>query len=248
MIRLSNIHKYFFKGTNREVHAVRGINLDIDQGTFTVLVGSNGSGKSTLLNLIAGSIAPDTGRIFLEGADVTEQLDHRRSKHVSRVFQDPLAGTADELTVLENFRLASLRTRHAGLQIGMHQDFRDEVTKRVASLQLGLEHKLDQPIGTLSGGQRQALTLLMTVMDRSKILLMDEPSSALDPATAEIVMQLAADLSIQHGLTTVLVTHNLKDAEAYGDRIIMMENGTIKKDLSGPAKKQLSRSEIFAWF
>lgn len=248
MIRLSNVHKYFFKGTNREVHALRGINLDITQGSFTILVGSNGSGKSTLLNLIAGSYGPDNGLIFLDGSDVTAHLGHRRSHNVARVFQDPLAGTADELTVLENFRLASLRTRKAGLRIGLQHDFREQVMKQVATLQLDLENKLDQPIGTLSGGQRQALTLLMTVMDRSKILLMDEPSSALDPATAQLVMQLAAELSHQHGLTTLLVTHNLKDAETFGDRIIMMENGTIKKDLEGAAKKQLSRTDIFNWF
>ena len=248
MIRLSNIHKKFFKDTDREVYALRGINLEIERGSFTILIGSNGSGKSTLLNLVAGNLLPDTGRICINGHDVTEDMDHKRSRNVSRVFQDPLAGTASELTVMENFRLASLRYKHKKPAIGLNSEFRSKVIAKVAQLGLGLEHKVDQPIGTLSGGQRQALTLLMTVMDQTDVLLMDEPSSALDPSTAKTVMGLAAQITRDHGLTTLLVTHNLKDAEKFGDRIIMLENGSVKKDIQGEGKKALSSTEIFSWF
>lgn len=248
MIRLSNIHKRFFKDTDREVYALRGINLDIERGSFTILIGSNGSGKSTLLNLIAGNLLPDTGRIFINSRDVTEALDHKRSNNVSRVFQDPLAGTASELSVMENFRLAALRSKHKNPTIGLNNEFRKKVIADISQLGLGLEPKVDQPIGTLSGGQRQALTLLMTIMDQTDVLLMDEPSSALDPATAKTVMGLAAQITREHGLTTLLVTHNLKDAETYGDRIIMLENGSVKKDIHGEGKKVLSSAEIFSWF
>lgn len=248
MIRLSNIHKKFFKDTDREVYALRGINLEIERGSFTILIGSNGSGKSTLLNLVAGNLLPDAGRIFINNSDVTDALDHKRSSKVSRVFQDPLAGSVSELTVMENFRLAALRTRHKNLIIGLNNEFRNKVIANITQLGLGLEHKVDQPIGTLSGGQRQALTLLMTVMDQTDVLLMDEPSSALDPATAKTVMDLAAQITRAHGLTTLLVTHNLKDAETYGDRIIMLENGSVKKDIQGDGKKALSSAEIFSWF
>ncbi len=248
MIRLSNIHKRFFKDTDREVYALRGINLEIERGSFTVLIGSNGSGKSTLLNLVAGNLLPDIGRIFINDRDMTDDLDHKRSRSVSRVFQDPLAGTSSELTVMENFRLAALRSKHKSPVTGLSKEFRNKVIADITQLGLGLEHKVDQPIGTLSGGQRQALTLLMTVMDQTDVLLMDEPSSALDPATAKTVMGLAAKISREHGLTTLLVTHNLKDAEALGDRIIMLENGSVKKDLQGEDKMALSSAEIFSWF
>ena len=248
MIRLSNIHKKFFKDSDREVYALRGINLEIERGSFTILIGYNGSGKSTLLNVVAGNLLPDAGRIFINSHDVTDSLDHKRSSKVSRVFQDPLAGSASELTVLENFRLAALRSKRKNLTIGLNNEFRNKVIADITQLGLGLEHKVDQPIGTLSGGQRQALTLLMTVMDQTDVLLMDEPSSALDPATAKTVMGLAAQITRAHGLTTLLVTHNLKDAETYGDRIIMLENGSVKKDIQGDGKKALSSAEIFSWF
>jgi putative tryptophan/tyrosine transport system ATP-binding protein len=248
MIQLTDIHKWFFKGTDREVHALRGINMVLDPGSFTIVIGANGSGKSTLLNLIAGNIISDTGTIEMNGVDVTKLKDHERSHHVSRVFQDPFVGTASELTVLENFRLASLRSRKKSLSTGLNSSFKATVMDLVRPLELGLEHKLNQPIGTLSGGQRQALTLLMTTMDHSDILLLDEPTSALDPNTSNLIMKLANTISKDRMLTTVLVTHNLKDAEMYGDRILMMENGAIAKDVSGSQKDNLKSADLFSWF
>ncbi|MFM7079847.1 MAG: ABC transporter ATP-binding protein [Bacteroidota bacterium] len=243
-----NLQKRFFAGTDREIHALKGVSLELQKGSFTVLVGSNGSGKSTLLNLIAGSIRADEGTIEINGTNVTTLAAHLRSPLISRIFQDPLMGTVSELTVLENFRLAALRGRAKGLSIGANKSFEHLVKEKVREIGLGLEKKIHQPMGTLSGGQRQALTLIMSVMDQSSLLLMDEPSSALDPATADTIMQLAQDITIQHNLTTLLVTHNLKDALQYGDRILLMRSGEISKDLNEGQKKSLQPQELINWF
>lgn len=248
MIRLVNLHKRFFAGTDREIHALKGVNLELQKGSFTVLVGSNGSGKSTLLNLIAGSIRADEGKIEINGTDVTRLTAHQRSPLISRVFQDPLMGTVSELTVLENFRLAALRGKTKGLSIGANREFESIVKEKICEIGLGLENKIHQPMGTLSGGQRQALTLTMSVMDQSSLLLMDEPSSALDPATANTIMRLAQKITNQHQLTTLLVTHNLKDAIQYGTRILLMQSGAIAKDLNEDQKKALQPQELINWF
>lgn len=248
MIRLVNLHKRFFAGTDREIHALKGVNLELQKGSFTVLVGSNGSGKSTLLNLIAGSIRADEGKIEINGTDVTRLTAHQRSPLISRVFQDPLMGTVSELTVLENFRLAALRGKTKGLSIGANREFESIVKEKIREIGLGLENKIHQPMGTLSGGQRQALTLTMSVMDQSSLLLMDEPSSALDPATADTIMRLAQKITNQHQLTTLLVTHNLKDAIQYGTRILLMQSGVIAKDLNEDQKKALQPQELINWF
>ncbi|MEY3344050.1 MAG: Energy-coupling factor transporter ATP-binding protein EcfA2 [Bacteroidota bacterium] len=248
MIRLVNLHKRFFAGTDREIHALKGVNLELQKGSFTVLVGSNGSGKSTLLNLIAGSIRADEGKIEIYGTDVTRLTAHQRSPLISRVFQDPLMGTVSELTVLENFRLAALRGKTKGLSIGANREFESIVKEKIREIGLGLENKIHQPMGTLSGGQRQALTLTMSVMDQSSLLLMDEPSSALDPATADTIMRLAQKITNQHQLTTLLVTHNLKDAIQYGTRILLMQSGAIAKDLNEDQKKALQPQELINWF
>jgi len=248
MIQLYDIHKTFFKGTEREFCALKGVNLHISKGEFTVLLGANGSGKSTLLNIIAGRLNADQGSVQLEGKHVNNIPEHKRSKWVSRVFQDPLSGTAGDLTILENMRLAFLRTKHKRLTVGCNNKFRNEVKSLVADLNLGLEKKLDQHVGSLSGGQRQALTLLMASVDKSGIILMDEPTSALDPATAQSVLELACNLTAKQGLTTIMVTHNLKDALSVGDRILLMERGSIAKDISGEEKKLLTLNELFTWF
>lgn len=248
MIRLVNIHKWFFKGSEREVHALKGVHLQLETGTFTVLVGSNGSGKSTLLNLIAGSILSDEGTVEINQVDVTKFPAHQRSKLVSRVFQDPMMGTVGELSVLENFRLAALRGKNKAFQIGMNNRFEAMVKDRISAIGIGLENKIHQPMGTLSGGQRQALTLVMTVMDQTSLLLMDEPASALDPATAHTIMNLAQQITKEHRLTTLLVTHNLKDALNYGNRILLMQSGQITRDLKDAEKSSLQPQELFSWF
>ncbi len=248
MITLRNINKIFNKGRANEVRALNDVNLEIKAGEFAVIVGSNGSGKSTLLNLIAGSLLPDEGKVLLNGQPVNSMADYRRSKWVARVFQNPLSGTAPDLSILDNFRLAAIRTQRKGLAVGINPQFRERVRSEVATLGMGLENKLDQPMGTLSGGQRQALTLLMSVTDKCDVLLLDEPTAALDPKSADVVMKTADKLIKVHSLTAVLITHNLKDAFCYGNRILQMAEGKIVRDISASEKLQLSKNQIFEWF
>lgn len=248
MIDIQQAHKIFNKGKANQVNAVNGIDLHIDAGEFVVIVGSNGSGKTTLLNLVAGSVLPTSGSISIDGHDVTKLPDYKRSEWIARVFQNPLSGTASDLSILDNFRLAAIRTQTKGLSVGINEQFRKQVKEKIATLGMGLENKLDQPIGTLSGGQRQALTLLMSVMDTCQVLLLDEPTAALDPHSAKVVMQTADKLIKDFKLTAILITHNLKDAYTYGNRIIQMGEGTILKDLSSAKKSTLKQNDLFDWF
>lgn len=247
-IQLIGISKTFNHGKPTQVDAVKNVSLDIKSGEFVVIVGSNGSGKTTLLNLIAGSISPTTGSISINNTEVTKLADYERSKWIARVFQNPLSGTASELSILDNFRLAAIRTKSKGLTIGVNKAFKAIVQSKVATLGMGLENKIEQPMGTLSGGQRQALTLLMSVMDECKVLLLDEPTAALDPRSAEVVMRTADKLSADFKLTTILVTHNLKDAFGYGNRIIQMAEGRIIKDHDSAGKTRLTQNDLFDWF
>lgn len=248
MIQITNLRKTFNRGKANQVNAVNGIDLTIYTGEFLVIVGSNGSGKTTLLNLISGSIIPSSGTINIDGHDVTKMPDYQRSKWIARVFQNPMSGTASELSILDNFRLAAIRTKAKGLNIGVTEAFKRDVKQKIATLGMGLENKIEQPIGTLSGGQRQALTLLMSVMDECKILLLDEPTAALDPKSAEIVIKIADKLTAEFRLTTILITHNLKDAYNFGTRIIQMGEGGILKDIGTQHKKQLNQNDLFEWF
>ncbi|OCX53825.1 ABC transporter ATP-binding protein [Mucilaginibacter sp. PPCGB 2223] len=248
MIELISVYKTFNKGKPNEVSALNGVDLHITRGEFAVIVGSNGSGKSTLLNIIAGSIQLTTGTVSLDGGNVNKLPDYQRSRWIARVFQNPLSGTAPDLSILDNFRLAALRTQKKGLSIGVNSAFIQQVKDRIAILNLGLENKVNQPMGTLSGGQRQALTLLMSVMDECKILLLDEPTAALDPRSADIVMRTADELIKDFKLTSILITHNLKDAFTYGNRIIQMSEGKIIRDVDAKAKSQLKQTDLFEWF
>jgi len=248
MILLKQLSKTFSAGTVNETKAVQQISLSIPAGDFVVIVGSNGSGKSTLLNIIAGTVTADEGEIFFNDQPVGHLQEHQRSKWIARVFQNPLAGTAPDLTVIDNFRLAALRTKRKTLKTGTDKKFRELVKERISMLSLGLENKTEQLMGSLSGGQRQALTLIMAVMDEAAILLMDEPTAALDPRTSELLMQQAAKVIAGFNLTTVLVTHQLRDAHAYGNRIIQMQEGKIARDLDAAMKKKLALNEIFTWF
>lgn len=248
MITIADVHKIFNKGKANQVNAVNGLTLEIKDGEFLVVVGSNGSGKTTMLNLIAGSILPDKGNISIDGTDVTKLPDYKRSQWIARVFQNPLSGTAPDLSILDNFRLASLRTKTKGLSVGVNDAFKKQVQEKVASLGMGLQDKIEQPMGTLSGGQRQALTLLMSVMDSCKVLLLDEPTAALDPRSADVVMRTADTLIKDFKLTAVFITHNLKDAFNYGTRIIQMGEGLIMNDLSGKDKASLKQNDLFDWF
>ncbi len=248
MLQAENLTKFFNRDTASQILALDHLTLQLNEKEFAVIVGSNGSGKSTLLNLIAGNYLPDEGRIKINGNDVTTKQDFKRSKWIARVFQDPLQGTAPDLTLLDNFRLAFLRTKPKGFRIGINSSFRNSVREKVAVLNLGLEDKLNTLAGKLSGGQRQALTLLMASMDDPKILLLDEPTAALDPRASEIVMELAAHLISKQKLTAILVTHNLRIASHYGSRLIMIDKGRIMQDLDEELKKNISLHEMQSWF
>jgi len=248
MIELSRIYKTFNPGKATEVTALRDVSLVVPKGEFLVVVGANGSGKSTLLNVIAGADAASSGSVRLHGHDVTRLPEYRRSRWVARVFQNPLSGTAPSLSILDNFRLAALRTGNRGLSIGLNEAFRRLVGDRIAVLGMGLESKLDQPMGALSGGQRQALTLLMSVMAPTDVLLLDEPTAALDPRSSRLVMDTANQLIREYGLTAVLITHNLKDAYQFGTRLIQMVEGSIQRDLDGRARSQLIAADLLDWF
>jgi putative tryptophan/tyrosine transport system ATP-binding protein len=246
MIKIEAADKVFSLG-GELIYALKDVNLQIKKGEFVIMLGSNGSGKTTLLNCLAGSLKLNSGKIIIRNNDVTSLPEHRRSKWISRVFQDPLSGTASDLTILENFRLAALRTKPKMLRIGIDEEFRKRVRDSVATLNLGLENKLNIRAGSLSGGQRQALTLLMAVMDESEILLLDEPAAALDPSTAEVIMQLAEKVIRENNLTAILVTHNLKHAIAYGDRIILMREGKVAEDFKKTEKK-ITIETLVDWY
>jgi putative tryptophan/tyrosine transport system ATP-binding protein len=248
MISLQQISKVFNKGTVTEVIALNDISLQVHQGEFLVIVGANGSGKTTLLNVMEGSQMPTTGNIEINGQDVTLLPEYKRSRWVARVFQNPHNGTAPDLTILDNFRLAALRTQRKNLTIGINEAFKKKVQEKISGLGMGLENKISRPMGSLSGGQRQALTLLMCVMDHTEILLLDEPTAALDPRSALVVMKLADKLNKELGITTVLITHNLKDALVYGNRLIHMQEGKIARDLNAENKSGLLTGEIYQWF
>ncbi len=248
MIKLSNVTKVFNQGKANEVKAITNLSLTIAKQDYLVVVGANGSGKSTLLNLIAGNITPGSGEIEIDNTAVTHLADYRRSCWIARVFQNPLSGTAPDLSILDNFRLAALRTQSKGLSIGTNNGFKKQVQEKISMLGMKLENKLQQPMGTLSGGQRQALTLLMSVMDECKILLLDEPTAALDPRSADLIMQTADQLIKQYKLTAILITHNLKDAHRYGNRLVQMSEGHMVRDYVAENKLNLTQNDIFSWF
>lgn len=248
MLVLDHIRLTFNAGNAHELTAVEIEHFSLTAGQFMVVLGANGSGKSTLLNLVAGSLYPDKGSILLNSEDLTRLPDYERSRRIARVFQNPLAGTAGTLTILDNFRMAAMRGSVKGLRVGTGAMFQRKVRDRVATLGMGLEDKLQQPIGTLSGGQRQALTLLMTVMADVDVLLLDEPTAALDPRTARQVMEIASRIIRDNKLIALLVTHHIHEALRYGDRLVQMENGRIIRDLDIHEKRNLSHADVVSWF
>ena len=248
MIKISKAKKIFNAGSASELAAINGIDLEIPKAEYIVVVGANGSGKSTLLNAIAGSLILDEGEVTIEGITVTHWKDFERSKFISRIFQNPLSGTAPDLSILDNFRLASLRTQPKTLKRGINEAFRASVKKKIAFLEMGLENKLDQPMGLLSGGQRQALTLMMAVMDETKIILLDEPTAALDPRSSQLVIEKAQQVVEEYKLTAMLVTHEIKFAQRYGTRVIQMDEGKITRDVKSAEKHTTTAQQMYAWF
>lgn len=248
MLRIQDIHKTFNAGTVNEVRALRGVGLNVPEGGFVVILGGNGSGKSTLQNAIAGSFFVDRGSIGLAGQDVTRWPEHKRARLIGRVFQNPFSGTAPNMSIAENFALAARRGHHRGLGWALPRRLRDELRDRVRGLKMGLEDRIDSVIGSLSGGQRQALTLLMATSLKPSLLLLDEHTAALDPKSADQVIHLTSEIVSRLGLTTVMVTHSMQQAVALGDRVVIMHRGRVAYDFAGPEKKRLRVDDLLGRF
>ena len=230
MLKLNNIYKKFNKNMADEKIIFEDFNLNIKKGEFVVISGGNGAGKSTLMNLISGSILPDKGEIFIDSQNVTYLQEHQRAKFIGRVFQDPLKGSAPNLTIEENLSLALLRDKKRGLLFGISQNNREFFKNELKKLDLGIENRLESKMGVLSGGQRQAVTLLMACLVKPKILLLDEHTAALDPKSSVKILELTEKIISEHHITALMITHNLNNAKKFGSRVIMMENGKIKLD------------------
>ena len=249
MLKLENISLTFNAGTVNEKKALTDLSLHLPKGDFVTILGSNGAGKSTLFNTIAGTYTPDSGKVYLDGKDITALPDYKRSKEIGRLFQDPLKGTAPNMTIEENLALAYLRANHTKSPFSMvSKADRAEFKERLSMLNLGLEDRINQPVGLLSGGQRQALTLLMATLVTPKILLLDEHTAALDPGTAEIVLELTKKIVAENNITCLMITHNLASALALGNRTIMMADGRIVLDIGGEERKGLTVDDLLMRF
>jgi putative ABC transport system ATP-binding protein len=239
MLEVRDVHLTFHPGTPSEVKALAGVNLKIEPGSFVIVIGTNGSGKSTSLNCVAGTHVPDSGSIWLAGRDITKWPEHKRASLIGRVFQNPFSGSAPLLSIEENLALAARRGLRRTLGWCLNARNRDEIRERVRVLNMGLENRLPNPIGTLSGGQRQALTLLMATWRKPELLLLDEHTAALDPRSADQVIAITKQIVARDKLTTLMVTHSMHQAVNLGDRLIMMHRGRVLQDFSGTAKQRL---------
>ena len=248
MLELRRVYKTFNAGTPNEVRALRGVDLTLDEGSFVIVIGTNGSGKSTLLNAVAGGFQIDAGSIRLNGTDMTSWPEHRRAAMIGRVFQNPFSGTAPSMSIAENLALAARRGRPRGLGWALNRSIRDELRDRVRRLNMRLEERLDNPIGSLSGGQRQALTLLMASWLKPSLLLLDEHTAALDPRSADQVIQLSEEIVARDRLTTLMVTHSMTQAAQLGDRLIMMHRGQVIHDFRGAEKQRLRADDLLSRF
>lgn len=247
-LELIHIHKSFELGTVNENHVLKGIDFTVNQGDFITVIGGNGAGKSTLLNTISGSYPVDMGEIRLDGEIVTKEETYKRARHISRVFQDAHMGTASRLTIEENLALSLKRGSKRGLGYGIKRNQREIFKKELSQLDLNLENRLKMEVGLLSGGQRQALTLLMATIVTPKLLLLDEHTAALDPKTSEMVLNLTNKLVNEKNITTLMITHSMDQALDYGNRLIMMDNGRIVVDVSGEEKNKLTVPDLLALF
>ncbi|MFA5520353.1 MAG: ABC transporter ATP-binding protein [Castellaniella sp.] len=248
MLSVKNLTITFNAGTPIETRALRGLSLDIPSGQFVTVIGSNGAGKSTLLNAISGDTGIDSGRILIDDAEVTHQAVWQRASRVARVFQDPMAGTCEDLTIEENMALAQGRGLRRGLGRAVRTSMRAEFQERLATLGLGLENRLTDRIGLLSGGQRQAVSLLMASLRPSRILLLDEHTAALDPRTAEFVLELTARIVASEALTTMMVTHSMRQALDVGERTVMLHQGNVVLDVSGDQRRGMDVPDLLALF
>ncbi len=248
MLQVQGVSKTFFAATANEVKALKNINLTIEEGSFTAVIGTNGSGKSTLLNAIAGTFAPDSGSIFLDHNQIDQWPEYRRATLIGRVFQNPFAGTAAEMSIAENIVMAMRRGQPRSFTIALTNKVKEEIADRVRMLKMGLEDRLDNPIGTLSGGQRQALTLLMATWLRPKLLLLDEHTAALDPKSAAKIAELTRQIIDKDKLTALMVTHSMQQAIDLPDRIVMMHRGQVVDDYRDEAKKRVRTHDLLDVF
>ena len=248
MLEVRNIFKTFNPGTINEKRALNGLNLHLKPGDFVTVIGGNGAGKSTMLNSVAGMFPVDAGSILIDGVDVTHLPEYKRAKYIGRVFQDPMMGTAATMQIEENLALAARRGKPRTLRIGITKQEREEYREQLKILDLGLEDRMTAKVGLLSGGQRQALTLLMATLQKPKLLLLDEHTAALDPKTAAKVLEATERIVRKDNLTTMMITHNMRDAIAYGNRLIMMYDGHIVVDVAGEEKKNLTVEQLLNLF
>ena len=248
MLEVRNLYKTFNAGTINEKRAMNGLSLTLEDGDFVTVIGGNGAGKSTLLNLVAGVFPPDSGTISIDGQNVTKLPEHKRAKFIGRVFQDPMMGTAATMGIEENLALAFRRGQGRGLRYGITNAERKQYREKLAILGLGLEDRLTSKVGLLSGGQRQALTLLMATLKKPKLLLLDEHTAALDPKTAAKVLETTERIVRRDRLTTLMITHNMRDAIAHGNRLIMMDGGQIVADIRGEEKRNLTVQDLLDKF
>ena len=248
MLKIDNIKKTFNPGTINEKVALNGVNLSLEEGDFVTVIGGNGAGKSTTLNAIAGVWPVDSGKIYIGGDDVTRLSEYKRAKYLGRVFQDPMTGTATTMSIEENMAIAARRGQSRGLPWGITKKERDIYREMLATLDLGLEDRLSSKVGLLSGGQRQAITLLMASIQKPRLLLLDEHTAALDPKTAAKVLEISDKIIADHHLTAMMVTHNMKDAIAHGNRLIMMHEGRVILNIAGEEKKKLTVEDLLHQF
>jgi putative ABC transport system ATP-binding protein len=248
MLKIEEISKTFNAGTINEKKALDKLSLHLKPSDFVTVIGGNGAGKSTLLNSISGVFLPDSGKIAIDGIDITRSPEHKRAKYIGRVFQDPMLGTASGMMIEENLEIASRRGKSLGLRWSSRKEDKARFVELLKELDLGLENRLTSRVGLLSGGQRQALTLLMATLSQPKLLLLDEHTAALDPKTAEKVLQLTNKIVNRHKLTTLMITHNMRDALRFGNRLIMMHSGKVIIDVEGEEKSHLTISDLLQMF
>lgn len=248
MLKITNLHKTFNAGTVNAKKALNGLNLTLADGDFVTVIGGNGAGKSTMLNAISGVFLPDEGSIEIDGVNVTRMPEYKRAKYLGRVFQDPMMGTAPDMEIAENLSIAARRGARRKLIWGLPKKERESYKEVLAKLELGLEDRLSSKVGLLSGGQRQAVTLLMATLKKPKLLLLDEHTAALDPKTAAKVLEITEKIVTEEKLTTLMITHNMRDAIKYGNRLIMMHEGRVIVDVSGEEKKKLTVEYLLELF
>lgn len=248
LLQIHNITKIFGEGTINEKIAINDLSLELEEGDFVTVIGNNGAGKSTLMNLIAGVYNANKGQILVDGKDVTKSSEHKRAKYIGRVFQDPLKGTAFDMTIEENLAIAACKAKPRGLQRGITKKDREYFKEQLKVLDMGLEEKMTQKVKLLSGGQRQALTLFMATMAEPKILLLDEHTAALDPLAASKILDLTEKFAKNSNMCTLMITHNMKDALKYGNRTILMQDGKVVMDIKGEERQNMTVEKLIAKF